>query len=56
MKEEPKTVETVEIEKQNGVRKAHEGGWATTDVEGAAKSAEKARIKTDERAAEKDKK
>ena len=37
MKEEPKSVETVEIEKQWGVEKAHEGGWAKTDVEEAAK-------------------
>ena len=53
MNDEPKTVEQVEIEKQNGIEQAHKGGLATTDVERAAKTAERARIKTTEEAAAK---
>jgi len=50
MKEEPKTVEQVEIEKQSGIEKANNGGLPNTDVEVAAMSAEESRIKTAEKA------
>jgi hypothetical protein len=53
MKKEQKTPEKVEIEKATGIKKAHSGGVANTEVEGAAKGAEEARIKTDKEAAEK---
>jgi hypothetical protein len=53
MKDEPKTAEKVEIEKQTGIEKAHTGGFATTEVEVAAKGAEVERIKTDKEAAAK---
>jgi hypothetical protein len=53
MKDEPKTAEKVEIEKQTGIGKAHTGGLANTKVEGAAKGAEEERVKTTKEAAEK---
>ena len=53
MKAEPKTPEQVEIEKQRGIRKAHEGGLATTEVEEESKKTEKARLETERKAAAK---